>query len=220
MDADVYLSEDEARKLYLEGDAAHDFDHVLRVAGLAEHIARAEGADLTVVRLAALLHDVPVARGDGADAESGWSKHHLAAAELAGELLSAKGLGTEQSTNVVHCIKAHRYRDRTIQPQTLEAKCVYDADKLDSIGATGIGRVFAYAGAHGNRLWTTPVSEMPDVDGATAGDDFTPVHEYVYKLRHITGALYTETARRIGKERHAFMTAFFVQLDAEMTGSA
>ena len=220
MDADVFLTEDEARRLYHNGDAAHDFDHVLRVAETAVRIAGAEGADVTVVRLAALLHDAPGAADDGVRMTSGRGGHHLAAAERAGALLSARGLGTAQTANVVHCIEAHRYRDRSIQPQTLEAKCVYDADKLDSIGATGIARVFAYAGAHGNRLWTTPHSEITDGGDARLGDAYTPVHEYVCKLRHILGGLYTETARRIGRERHAYMTAFFAQLDAEMAGRA
>jgi uncharacterized protein len=105
-----------------------------------------------------------------------------------------------------------------VSPQTLEAKCLYDADKLDSIGAIGIARAFAYAGTYGERLWTEPWSVVPPIDAKPSGDAYTPVHEYVYKLRYISATLHTESARRIGAERHRFMTAFFDRLDAEMQG--
>jgi uncharacterized protein len=218
------LTDEEAHKLYTTGDAAHDFDHVWRVTMLAMRIAQAEGANLTVVRLAALLHDVPVPTGggdegvggEGTNLHLGRSAHHLAAADYAREYLVARGLGTEAVANVVHCIEAHRFRDQSVQPQTIEAKCLYDADKLDSIGAIGIGRAFAFAGAYGNRLWTEPWSSAPPFDAKPVGDDYTPVHEYVYKLRLILSTLHTESARRIGAERHRFMIAFFDRLDAEM----
>ncbi|MCC9076190.1 HD domain-containing protein [Litorilinea aerophila] len=209
----VYLTEEEARALYVQGDAAHDFDHVLRVTRLAEQIARAEGADVTVVRLAALLHDVPVVDDGPADARLA---HHLRAARFAGDFLAARGLGTGQVRQVVHAIEAHRFRDQTRQPETLEAQCLYDADKLDSIGAIGVGRAFAFAGAHGARLWTEPWTQAPDFPRRPQGADYTPVHEFVYKLRAVLDTLHTETARRMGARRHAFMVAFFDQLDAEM----
>jgi len=210
---DEFLSEKAARRLYDEGDAAHDFDHVLRVMRLAVRIAEAEGADVTVVRLAALLHDVPVEA-------QGRAGHHLAAARFAGELLAARGLGTERTANVVHSIEAHRFRDRSIQPQTLEAKCLYDADKLDSIGAIGVGRAFAYAGSHGSRLWRETSEQAAAAVQAPAGAEYTPVHEYVHKLRRVLETLHTETAREIGRERHAFMQRFYARLDAEMLGLA
>ena len=100
------------------GDAAHDFDHVLRVTRLGVRIAAAEGADVEVVRLAALLHDVPVAEGDGNQARVA---HHTAAADFAERCLTARGFPPQTVANVVHCIEAHRFRDQSIQPATLEA---------------------------------------------------------------------------------------------------
>jgi uncharacterized protein len=213
VEADHYLTEDEARQLYASGDSAHDFDHVLRVTQLATHIASCEGADVTVVRLAALLHDVSISA-------SGRGQHHLAAADFAGELLYRRGLGTKRTAGVVHCIEAHRFRDRTVQPATLEAQCLYDADKLDSIGAIGVARVFAYAGAHNHRLWTEPWPGVPPVAQKPQGADYTPVHEFVYKLQQILATLHTATARTLGERRHAFLCAFFDQLDDEMRGLA
>ena len=178
---------------------------------MGTRIARAEGADVEVVRAAALLHDVPVegsARG----------AHHIAAAAFAADYLRAAGIERHRIENVVHCIQAHRYRDRSIQPRTLEAKCLYDADKLDSIGAIGVCRAFAHAGVYGNRLWRQPVTAAPPDHAKPSGPDYTPVHEYVYKLRHILSTLYTQSARTIGAQRHEFMSRFYEQLDAEMTG--
>ena len=205
------LSEAKVRRLYSSGDAAHDFDHVLRVTKLGIRIAQAEGADEEIVRAAALLHDLPISG-------SGRTNHHFAAADFAADHLRAAGMDARRIENVVHCIQAHRYRDRSVQPQTLEAKCLYDADKLDSIGAIGVARAFAHAGNHSSRLWNQPVAEAPPDRAQPDGPEYTPVHEYVYKLRRILATLYTPSARAIGKQRHRFMTRFYEQLDAEMTG--
>lgn len=197
------------RDLYLRGDAAHDFDHVLRVTRLAVHIARAEGADVTVARWAALLHDVPVA-------DSHRDGHHHAAADFAGRFLAEQGLDSDRIANVVHCIRAHRFRDASLRPQTLEARCLYDADKLDSMGAMGVARTFAHAGAHRARLWTTPWTAIHPEEPPPVGPDYTPVHEFVYKLRRLPDTLYTDTGRRLARERQATMQAFFDALDREM----
>jgi len=206
----VGFTEDEARALYAAGDAAHDFDHVLRVTRLALQIAAAEGADQLVVQQAALLHDVPTAV-HGATRQA----HHLAAADYAKTILAERGLEPKKLANIVHCIESHRFRDQSVQPQTLEARCLYDADKLDSIGAIGVARAFAFAGSHGNRLWTTPYPKISAGEKPT-GADYTPVHEFVYKLERLLATLHTATARQIGRQRHTFMQQFYEQLDAEM----
>ena len=98
-----FLTIDEARSLYVAGDAAHDFDHVLRVTELARRIAVAEGADETVVRLAALLHDAPVEALDGGEYGAAERKaHHLAAAEFARRLLAERGLDAPRVDAVAH----------------------------------------------------------------------------------------------------------------------
>jgi len=205
------LNESHIRTLYAGGDAAHDFDHVLRVTRLGERIATAEGAGVAVVRAAALLHDLPV---PGATRKA----HHLAAADFAADYLTSLGMPAVQVENVVHCIRAHRFRDRSIQPATLEAQCLYDADKLDSIGAIGVARAFSHSGSHNSRLWRQPADAAPPDDAQPTGADYTPVHEFVYKLRRILPTLHTATARAIGQQRHDFMCTFYAQLDAEMLG--
>lgn len=202
----------EARYYYEEADAVHDFDHVLRVLALAERIGRAEGADLEVVRAAALLHDAGREQAEAAGLD-----HAAHAADQAREILAGQMLAKVEA--VAHAIAAHRFRTSP-EPVTLEAQVLFDADKLDAIGAVGVARAFAYGGAHGQRLWT-PI-ETVDVDRwAAEGDDpaeHTPVHEFVVKLSRLKERLFTSTGQAIAKERHATMVAFFEQLDAEVRG--
>lgn len=208
------LTTSAARVLYEQGGGGHDFDHVLRVVALAERIAGAEGADLAVVRTAALLHDI----GESQDREN----HHLVGAAMARDLLSDAPPAFVDA--VAHAIEAHRFRAEPA-PRTLEARILSDADKLDAIGAIGIARAFAYAGAHGTALWKQPWRTIPAAgdDARLAPDalgaDYTPVHEFVYKLNLIPKRLYTATARTIAAERQAFMIAFFGRLDEEALGN-
>lgn len=196
-----------ARQLYDGAGAAHAFDHVLRVLRLAERIAKEEGADLAVVRMATLLHDV--ARDE--------PEHHLRGAARARELLAEHPPAFVEA--VAHAIEAHRFRAGPA-PTTLEAQCLHDADKLDAIGAIGVGRAFAYAGRQGERLWTTPVDQIDFASPPPPTLDYTPGHEFVYKLAQLKEKLYTNAARRIAAERHEFMAAFFRRLDAEAQGMA
>jgi uncharacterized protein len=205
----------DARGLYEAGGGGHDFDHVLRVLALAERIAQAEGADLAVVRVAALLHDV----AESVDREN----HHLLGAQRAREILA--GQAQQFVDAVSHAIEAHRFRHDP-QPHTLEAKVLSDADKLDSIGAIGVGRAFAFAGSAGTALWRQPLDQVAGqaMDARRGpkelGAAYTPTHEFVYKLDRIPERLYTEMARRIAAERRRFMALFFERLDQEALGEA
>lgn len=208
------ITVEEARAYYQGAEAAHDFDHVLRVMRLAERIALAEGADVEIVRAAALLHDV--ARADEA---RGGPPHAAAGAARARVILA--GHPPERVEAVAEAIASHRFRERRA-PRTLEAQVLYDADKLDAIGAIGVARAYAVAGREGQRLWAEvppdyverPVSSLEE----NAAPCHTPCHEYVYKLSHLKDMLYTPTARRLAEERHAYMAAFFERLDREVRG--
>jgi len=201
------ITVEEARRYYEEAESGHDFDHVLRVLALAKRIARAEGGDLEVVQAAALLHDLGRAeeRVTGRD-------HAQVAAERAREILA--GHPPEKVEAVVHAIAAHRFRTGP-EPTTPEARALFDADKLDAIGAIGVARAFAHAGSRGRRLWSPLRIACAEGEGAK---EYTPVHEFVVKLRHLREVLQTETGRAIAEERHAFMVAFFERLEAEVEG--
>jgi uncharacterized protein len=208
----VNLTIEKARTLYSEADSVHDFDHILRVLRLAEHIGRAEDADLSIVRTAALLHDWGRARAQAQGAD-----HSKVAASLARNFLTDEGeVWTEA---VVHAIAAHRFRTAPA-PQTLEAQVLFDADKLDAIGAIGVARAFAYGGAHGQRLWASQESidlERWQADGDNPGEH-TPVHEFVVKLSRIKERLFTEAGKAIAEGRHRYMAQFYERLDAEVRG--
>ncbi|MFW6082507.1 MAG: HD domain-containing protein [Chloroflexota bacterium] len=211
------ISVSKARRLYEGARAAHDFDHVVRVLRLATRIARAENADIAVVHAAALLHDI-----GRQEAERRGADHATVGVSRARRILSRlPGADKDQMEAILHAIAAHRYRTEP-SPSTLEAQVVFDADKLDAIGAIGIARAFAYAGAHGQRLWV-PIPSV-DLDAwQRQGDDphaHTPIHEYVVKLSHIKDALYTHTAQTIAEGRHEVMAAFIQRLGNEVQGVA
>lgn len=209
------LTLDDARALYAGADSVHDFDHIERVLALAERIARVEGADAAIVRAATLLHDW--GRADAV--AQGWD-HAQEAAERARRWLQERGAPDPWIEAVTHAIAAHRFRTEP-SPATLEAQVLFDADKLDAIGAVGIARAFAYGGAHQQRLWAS--WEAVDLARWEAhGDDpvaHTPVHEFVVKLARIKERLYTAEGRRIAEERHRFMAEFFRRMDAEVQGA-
>lgn len=212
------ITVDFARSLYDIGGGGHDFDHVLRVTALAERIAAAEGADVAVVRTAALLHDIGESEGR--------ENHHLRGAAKARAILREQPEAFVEA--VAHAIEAHRFRADPA-PATIEAQALSDADKLDAIGAIGVARAFAYSGAHGTALWRAPWREIAGAaTGAgdavrqpdALGEGYTPVHEYVYKLDRIPDRLYTAAGRVIAAERQAFMREFFGRLDEEVMGGA
>jgi len=202
----------EARRYYTSADTVHGFDHVLRVLALAERIGQAEGADLEIVRTAALLHDVGREQAEAEELD-----HAAFAAERAREILAGRPAAKVEA--VAHAIAAHRFRTNS-EPATLEARVLSDADKLDAIGAVGVARAFAYGGAHGQRLWA-PVESVDVARWMEEGDDphnHTPVHEFVVKLSRLKDRLFTPAGRAIAAERHAYMVAFFARLDAEVRG--
>jgi uncharacterized protein len=200
---------DFARTLYDDRDPVHDFDHVLRVLALARCIGQAEGADMAVVETAVLLHDI-----QRADEHAHDTDHAVAAAGHAREILRQLDPAppAEFIDAVAHAIAAHRFRN-AITPETLEAKVVFDADKLDAIGAIGVARAYAYSGMARRKLWG-------DVPPGYAGDspDHTAHHEFVYKLARIQDRMQTETGRALARARHAYMAAFFARLEREIRG--
>ena len=205
-----------ARTFYDDSDPVHDFDHVLRVLALARRIGQAEGADMAVVETAVLLHDIERAGEDQQahvhNVET--ADHALLAADHARTILSRLDppATPEFCDAVAHAIAAHRFRN-AVEPQTLEAKVVFDADKLDAIGAIGVARAYAYGGMTRQKLWA---DVPPDYPGG--GAQHTPHHEFVYKLSRIKARMQTATGRAIAAERHTAMSAFFARLASEVNG--
>jgi uncharacterized protein len=215
MEAQKMISVEEARRFYIDDDPVHGFEHVLRVWRLARQIGLAEGANMAVLEAAALLHDV--AR---ADEESSGACHAQAGAARARDIL--RGQSPEQVEAVAGAICTHRFRDNA-PPQTLEARILYDADKLDAIGAIGVARAYAMSGKHNKPLWAEVSAQYAERQrtqgrGDATSEGHTAVHEFVFKLSRLRDTLFTDTAKRIAAERHRFMSEFFARLNAEVKG--
>jgi len=196
------LTIEKARTFYPDDDPIHGFSHVLRVYRLCEKIGKKEGANLEIVRAAALLHDVV----SDVDARQG---HQIAAANFAGEILGDAGWNSDDIQAVTHCIRSHRFRNADEQPESLEAKVLFDADKIDAIGAVGVARAVAYAVRAGMDVFAPPSETYLATGELAPGESQTVVHEYLYKLRHIKDRLFTETGRSLAEERHKLMVTFF-----------
>ncbi len=204
---------DQARSWYPDFDPVHGFDHILRVLRLAELLAAAEGADLEIVRAAALLHDASGAETGGA----GRAEHQHYSADFAVQILEAEGWPPERIAAVQHCIRAHRFRGDE-SPQTLEAKVLFDADKLDVIGAFGVARTLGYDVVMRWPFYAEPSQKFKDTGKKEEGETHSSYHEYIFKLSKIKDRLHTSTGRKLAEDRQKFLNDFFEQLDAEARG--
>jgi uncharacterized protein len=200
-----------------KGDPVHDYDHVMRVYQMAEKIALAEGADLDVVRAAALLHDA-VGSAPSHEADGQRHDHHGSSAQFAAHILQQEGWPREKIEAVQHCILAHRYRYTTVRPLTIEAKVLYDADKLDVLGALGIARTIAYAVLAHQPIYAIPSKQFMDTGTEAPGEPHSSYHEFLYKLVKIKDTLHTKTAQEIAQARHEFLITFYEELGAEISG--
>ncbi|QQG52202.1 MAG: HD domain-containing protein [Candidatus Falkowbacteria bacterium] len=205
----------EAKKFFVGASGCHDWSHVERVFNLASRIGKREKADLAVLTVAALLHDIGrkeemKSRGKFCHAEKG--------AELAAKILNRYQIDQKSIDNILHCIISHRYRNQNI-PKTIEAKVLFDADKLDSIGAVGISRSFLFAGYLQHALYTGNEKELvkSKKDYSYTVDD-TAIMEYEFKLKNIKNKILTKTGKKIAKERHNFMVAYFKRFWQEVKG--
>lgn len=201
-----------SRELCAREGGSHGFDHSERVYATSLAIGRELNADLLILGTAALLHDIgrkeeSMTRGEVCHAAQG--------AELAAELLEKLGYTPQDIEQVRHCIRSHRFR-RGEAPTTLEAKILFDADKLDSIGAVGIGRAFLFAGSLGACLHNP--EKGPEETAAYSTED-TAYREFQVKMSKVKDQMLTEPGRRIALERHNFMETFFDRLNSEIYGS-
>jgi uncharacterized protein len=185
----------------------------MRVYRLAEALAQKEGADIEIVRAAALLHDAQSASGS----EDLRQEHHQAASAFAAKVLKEEGWAEERIRAVQDCILTHRFRGG-LSPTTLEAKVLFDADKLDAIGAIGAARALAFAVLDGQPLHTEPSTVFKKTLETQPGETYTAYHEFLFKLSRIKDRMQTESGKAMAAERHIFMDNFFQQLRAEVRG--
>lgn len=191
-----------------ESDPAHDLLHVQRVVRLAKQIAALEGANPWVVVPAAWLHDVIVVPKN--DPQRKFASRRCA--EVAIAFLQSIDYPNAYIAPVAHAIEAHSF-SAGIQPKTLEAKVVQDADRLDGVGAIGVARCFATAGLMRRTFYSEvdPFCDTRDPNDAV----FTLDHFYA-KLFKTVQTLQTASAKQIGKQRLNHMQSYLDALRLEL----
>ena len=207
--------------------SAHDLEHVYRVLNLCNQLAQDESnVNWEVLSIAALMHDIARVRED--QDPTGQTDHAILGAQMAEEHLHKADLNPETIAAIRHCIESHRYRSGNA-PQTIEGKILFDADKLDVIGAIGIARSYAITGQYGEPFYADVDLESyirENLVGGKPEGRVKDIHkhaanlEFELKLRHIPQRLYTQKAKAIAKERISFMTAFFKRLQQEIHGAS
>jgi uncharacterized protein len=190
-------------------DQGHDINHIKRVVSNALRFAEAEGADLAVVLPAAWLHDcVQVSKDSPLRAEA--SK---LAAEQATKWLSEWGYEPTLLPAIAHAIEAHSY-SANIPCQTLEAKVVQDADRMDALGAIGIARTLLVGAGFGHPL---TFHEDPFCYHRSADDKAAIIDHFYTKLLKLKDSFHTQAALEEASKRHHFMQQYLDQLEAELS---
>ena len=199
--------------IFEDAPGCHDWWHTMRVLHNARTIAKKEKkADYFVVELGALLHDVSRpdefnSRGKLCHAEHGSLK--------AADLLAECGFDDKELIGkVTECVRKHRFRIRgNANPESIEEKIVYDADKLDSIGAIGVGRAFHFAGRIGAKLHNTKKEALAS---KSYSREDTAYREFLVKLRRIKSRMQTRGGKELARKRHDFMRKYFEELNKEI----
>jgi uncharacterized protein len=211
-----------ADSFYPKLDWAHGRSHIERVLRTAVEIGKREGADLEIIELSAILHDIFANEEKHTNVEG--FRHEIEASKEARKILKTLGLADRTVDAVCHCIESHRKRTGRIEPQTIEAKCLFDADKLDCIGAIGIVRSEYMSLEHGQEFYKQ--EDIDDYKRRNIRPDGTIIDyaqhssnlEYELSLKEVAKRMYTETGRRLAKERSAFMDEFYSRLGKELKG--
>lgn len=187
-----------ARSIFAGDASGHDFDHTLRVFHTATQLAEEEGADVQIVQLAALLHDV-----DDRKLSPETCEGKLRAVAF----LKEQGVPAEKIQWIVDIISRISFSAHLEPPESIEGKCVQDADRLDAIGAIGIARTFAFGGSRGRRLHDP---ERLDPNAS--------VQHFYDKLLLLKETMHTATGRRLAEQRDQYMRDFLQQFYGEWDG--
>jgi uncharacterized protein len=200
------------KKIFENDFSGHDYFHTLRVFKMATHIATEEKANLEVVQLAALLHDVD-------DIKLSPQTH--AQKINARRFLAANNFPETTICNICQIIDEVSYLGNdSVTPKTLEGKCVQDADRLDALGAVGIARAFAYGGNHNRLMYHPDIKPKMNMGKEEYINHIsTTVNHFYEKLFKLTELINTSTARKIATEREAYMKNFIAEFMDEWDGT-
>lgn len=201
----------EVKEYFSEDYSGHDEWHTLRVYELATKIAKEENADLMIVQLAALLHDVDDIK---------ISPDTYVNKTKAVSLMKQYGVEDRIISAVCSIIDEISFAgDDTVVPKTIEGKCVQDADRLDAIGAIGIARAFAYGGNHNRALYKPDLKPCIHMKKEEyINHDSTTVNHFYEKLFKLKGLMNTASAKEMAEGRDKFMHDFIEEFLMEWKG--
>jgi uncharacterized protein len=190
-------------------DAAHDRQHVYRVLYFALDIAKTAQLDLDILTAATLLHDI----GRQIQYQDSTCDHAIVGADMAYAFLVEIGWSANSANHVKACITTHRFRN-SHPPLSMEAKVLFDADKLDVTGVMGIARTLLYKGLTSEPLYT--VDENSNI--IIGHNDTSPsfFNEYNAKLKNIYDKFHTKRASEIALERQKASIDFYESLVKEV----
>jgi uncharacterized protein len=194
--------------------SGHDYWHMYRTWKVAKHIAADEpAADMLVVELAALLHDIADWKFHDGDEEAG--------PRAAREWLEGLGLGNDIIEHIEDIIRNVSFKGANVETKlkTIEGRIVYDADKLDAIGAIGIGRTFAYGGATGRPMHDpNQAAEQHDTFEAYKNSNSPTINHFYEKLLLLKDRMFTKTGKELARHRHEVMERFLKEFLEEWEG--
>ena len=193
--------------------SGHSLDHAVRVYKNAKAILKVEGGDERIVLISSLVHDV-------IDPKLFDNPFEQQAKLLI--FLQTLGCSQLELEQIFYIIENISYKGGNGEPvKTLEAQIVQDADRLDAIGAIGIGRTFMYGGSKGSKMYDENISVMEFEDEATyRNHQGTVINHFYEKLFKLKDLMNTETAKRLASKRHEFMVKFVEQFLHEWNGQA
>lgn len=194
-------------------DSAHDKEHIYRVLYHAMQIAEEEpDVDYDVLIAACLLHDI----GRREQFDDPTKCHAMVGGEKAFRFLRENGFPVDYAEKVKQCIQTHRFR-KSNPPASIEAKILFDADKLDAAGAMGIARTLIYKG-----IVTEPLYHvLPDGRVSDGSQDTEPsfFHEYKFKLENLYSHFYTKKGESLARSRQKAAIDFYNSLLMEVKDS-
>ena len=193
-------------KMYKEG-SGHDWFHVERVCNMSKYLAEKENADMFIVEMTALLHDI-----------DDWKFSDIYNTTLTEEFLKSVKVNEEESNRILNIIKTMSYKGGVVNStqNTIEGMVVQDADRLDALGAIGIARAFAYGGNKNRSIYDPSIKPMDfkSLDEVKNKDNHTVNHFYE-KLFKLKDLMNTETAKEIATKRHKYMEDFIEEFYLE-----
>lgn len=201
------------KKTLAEAEGGHDWWHIYRVTNTARHIATKENADMFIVELGALLHDI-------ADSKFNDGNEYIGA-QIAREFLTSLNLETHIILHIENIINNVSFKGGK-EKQTfssIELDVIQDADRLDALGAIGIARTFNYGGFKNRKIYDPDIKPDLNMTKEQYKNSTAPTINHFYeKLFLLKDKMNTNTGKQMAIKRHEYMEEFIMQFKNEWNG--